>query len=98
MTLYAENDSSQDLGIDFQAIAEEVALAVLDSEGCPFEVTLNLLLTDNRGIREYNRDYRGIDRETDVLSTAFVETRPFFRNLQPPTDSVRRPSPTGSNW
>ena len=29
---------------------------------------MNVLLTDDRGIREMNREYRGIDRETDVLS------------------------------
>jgi probable rRNA maturation factor len=42
--------------------------AVLKSEGCPFDATVNLLITDNEGIREYNRQYREIDKETDVLS------------------------------
>ena len=40
----------------------------MDMENCPYETTVNLLLTDNAGIREYNRDYRDMDRETDVLS------------------------------
>jgi len=29
---------------------------------------MGLLITDNNGIRNYNRQYRGIDRATDVLS------------------------------
>ena len=29
---------------------------------------MSLTFTDNEGIRELNREYRGIDRETDVLS------------------------------
>ena len=29
---------------------------------------LNLLFTDNEGIQELNREFRGIDRATDVLS------------------------------
>lgn len=68
MTLYAENETETDLGIPVEEICRMVAEEVLSSEKCPYEVTLNLLLTDNEGIREYNREYREIDRETDVLS------------------------------
>lgn len=42
--------------------------AVLDAEGCPYETEINVLITDNEGIRLYNKEYRNIDRETDVLS------------------------------
>ncbi len=41
---------------------------VTEMEHCPYETTVSLLLTDNAGIRIYNRQYREIDRETDVLS------------------------------
>lgn len=68
MTLYAENETEVEFEFPVEEIAQTVAEAVLDSEGCPYEVTLNLLLTDNEGIKEYNRQYREIDRETDVLS------------------------------
>jgi len=33
-------------------------------------VEISLALTDNAGIREYNRDYRGKDEPTDVLAFA----------------------------
>ena len=37
------------------------------------QTMVNILLTDNEGIREYNREYRDIDRETDVLSFPNLE-------------------------
>ena len=40
----------------------------LDYVGCPYECSINVLLTDDTGIRDMNRDFRGIDRATDVLS------------------------------
>lgn len=68
MTLYAENKTEIQLPLDVDETARKVAEAVLREEGCPYETSVNLLLTDNEGIREYNRKYREIDRETDVLS------------------------------
>ena len=47
--------------------------AVLVSEGCPFDAQLNLLITDNAGIRDYNNRFRQINRETDVLSFPNVD-------------------------
>ena len=68
MTLYAENDTEVQFDFSVEETATAVIEAVLESENCPYEATVNLLLTDNAGIREYNRQYRNIDRETDVLS------------------------------
>ena len=50
-----------------------VCEAVLESENCPYETQVNVVLTDNSGIREMNRECRGIDRETDVLSFPNVD-------------------------
>ena len=68
MTFYVENETEVTFPFNAEEIVEKVALAVLDAEKCPYEVELNVLLTDNAGIHEYNREYRQIDRETDVLS------------------------------
>lgn len=68
MTFYIENETDVTFSFDTETIVEQVATEVLDMEQCPYEVQLNVLLTDNAGIHEYNREYRGIDRETDVLS------------------------------
>lgn len=70
MTVYTEFEEGvpEDFPFEVQALTEKVAKAVLEAEQCPYETCINLLVTDNEGIREYNRQYREIDRETDVLS------------------------------
>ena len=73
MTFYAENETSCQFDFDWEAVYQEVALAVLDSEECPYETQVNLLLTDNKGIHEFNKETRNIDAPTDVLSFPNVE-------------------------
>ena len=68
MTFYVENETEVTFSFDIEEIVKAVAEEVLDSENCPYEVQINVLLTDNEGIRTFNREYRQIDRETDVLS------------------------------
>ena len=68
MTSYVENETGVSFPFDIQELLDKIMETVMDMENCPYETTVNLLLTDNAGIREYNRDYRDMDRETDVLS------------------------------
>lgn len=42
--------------------------AALETEGVTVPCEINVLVTDDEGIRAINRAYRNIDRETDVLS------------------------------
>ncbi len=73
MTLYVENETEVTYSFDVEQTVEAVAAAVLETEGCPYQAQINVLLTDNEGIREFNRQYRQIDRETDVLSFPNLE-------------------------
>lgn len=73
MTSYVEHETAQSFAFDEKELLDCVAEAVLDSENCPYEAAVNLLLTDGAGIREYNRNYRNIDSETDVLSFPNLE-------------------------
>ena len=73
MTFYVENENRYEFPFSVDALLEQVALAVLEAEKCPYESAINLVITDNEGIREYNRQYREIDRETDVLSFPGVD-------------------------
>lgn len=68
MTFYVENETSEEFPFSVEETVKQVAEKVLDIENCPYEVQINVLLTDNDGIHSFNREYRGIDRETDVLS------------------------------
>ncbi len=73
MTFYVENETEVTFPFDVEELVEKIALEVLDSEGCEYEAQVNVLLTDNEGIHGYNKEYRGIDRETDVLSFPNVD-------------------------
>lgn len=68
MTSYVENETNAEFSFDIQNLVEQIMDAVTQMENCPYETTVNLLVTDNEGIRRYNREYRNIDKETDVLS------------------------------
>lgn len=73
MTFYVENETGEKFPFDEEETAETVCRAVLEEEQCPYEVQITLVITDNEGIREINRESRGIDRETDVLSFPNVD-------------------------
>ena len=68
MTFYVENETEVKFDFDIKKILDQVMTQILDQEKCPYEAQVNLLVTDNEGIREYNRKYREIDAATDVLS------------------------------
>lgn len=68
MTSYVENETEVEMPFDMQEILDKIMDVVMEMEACPYETTVNLLLTDNAGIREYNKNYRELDQETDVLS------------------------------
>ncbi len=73
MTFYAENETTHSFDFDWEEVFHRVVLEVLDSESCPYEAEVNLLLTDNTGIQEFNRENRNIDAPTDVLSFPNIE-------------------------
>lgn len=68
MTFYIENEAEENFPFSVEDTVKAVCEAVLDAEKCPYEVQINVVLTDNARIREINKECRGIDRETDVLS------------------------------
>lgn len=53
---------------DKDAIAGEVIDYILKKENCPWEVEVDILITDSDEVQDYNREYRDIDKTTDVLS------------------------------
>ncbi|MBQ7425377.1 MAG: rRNA maturation RNase YbeY [Lachnospiraceae bacterium] len=68
MTFYVENETGADFGFDIEKTAMDVALEVLGSEECDYDVEIGLTITDDEGIRELNKSFRDIDAPTDVLS------------------------------
>lgn len=68
MTILLEEETEVSFDFDYQALADEVITAACDAEACPYEAEVNLTFVDNERIRGINREYRQIDRPTDVLS------------------------------
>lgn len=68
MTFYFENEVEASFDFDCEEILAQVIQCILELEKCPYEVQVNVLLTDLNGIWEFNRTYRQVDNPTDVLS------------------------------
>ena len=68
MTILLEEETEVSFDFDHKTLANEVIEAACDAENCPYEAEVNLTLVDNDSIHEINREYRQIDRPTDVLS------------------------------
>ena len=73
MTFYVDNETQAQFPFDIAETFERVAREVLKQENCEYEAEISLLITDAEGIRVYNREYRDIDKETDVLSFPAVD-------------------------
>ncbi len=73
MTIRFEQEYELDLGLDYEELADQVINAALDYEKCPYEVEVDITLTNHEGIHEINREYRQIDSPTDVLSFPLVD-------------------------
>ncbi len=73
MTFCVENECEKELPFDVEEVVEKVINQALDSEACPYEVSVSVTLTDNDGIHQLNKEFRDIDRPTDVLSFPNVD-------------------------
>lgn len=72
MTFLIDYETDIEIGIDYSALAKEVADKVLDMENCPYEASVNLVLTDNEEIKRVNTEFRDILAPTDVLSFPMI--------------------------
>jgi len=52
----------------YEELLEKVVNAAIDYVACPYEIELNILLTDDENIHKLNSEFRNIDSATDVLS------------------------------
>lgn len=73
MTFCVENETDQELPFDVEEIVNKVIEKALEQEKCPYEASVAVLLTNNEGIHAMNKEYRNIDRPTDVLSFPNVD-------------------------
>ena len=70
---YTGNEKSFLSEKDIRTIAENVIIGALKHEGCPYEASVELLITGDESIREMNGQFRGLDKSTDVLSFPMID-------------------------
>lgn len=58
---------------ELNALLKSIIDYTLKEENVTLEYELSLIFVDNDSIKEINREYRGIDKETDVLSFPMLE-------------------------
>jgi len=73
MSFYFESEWDGEPFPDCESTLRSVFEKACDYVDCPYECTVNMLLTDDTAIHSMNREFRGIDRATDVLSFPMVD-------------------------
>ena len=69
MNLLIANDTNEDLDLDLiRKKAEKTITEVLRLENISENAEVSLSIVDRQTIHKLNKDYRNVDRETDVLS------------------------------
>ena len=68
MSFYLEEECEVLFDFDYKELAQTVIDFCLEHERFEYAVEVNLTLTNNEGIHLINKEYRQLDRPTDVLS------------------------------
>ena len=73
MTIHFDCDEGFELEPAYEEMISKVIEEALDYEACPYETEVNIVITGNEEIHRVNKEFRNIDRPTDVLSFPAVE-------------------------
>lgn len=93
MSFYIEKECEVSFDFDEEELAKQIIDYAIEYMNFPYEAEVNLTLTDNNGIHEINKEYRQIDRPTDVLSFPLLsyETPGDFSFLEEENDDDFNP-------
>ena len=72
MTIQIDYEAERKLDIDYEKLASKVAAHILETEHCPYDACVNLVITDNEEIKRVNTEFRSIGAPTDVLSFPMI--------------------------
>ncbi len=75
MEIEVFNETKENLDQELSDL-KTLLINVAKDEGLD-NILFNVIIVDNSKIRELNRDYRNIDRETDVISFALEDDKTF---------------------
>ena len=69
VTYYITNEQEKiEYVHEYEALVKKAVEGTLEYEGFDHDCEISITFTDNENIKELNKEYRDIDRETDVLS------------------------------
>ena len=80
---WANDQKAVKVGLSMRLLIKKAIKTTLIHEEFSHDAEISLTFVDNEGIRVLNRDYRGVDRETDVLSFPLMD---FEGGEEPPAD------------
>lgn len=72
MTIEIEKEVNVPFDFDWEELIKTVIIGAIDYEKCPYEAEVSVVMTDKDGIHQINKEFRQIDRPTDVLSFPMV--------------------------
>ena len=81
--IYFMNNTDTAVSYALKMLVRRAVTATLEYEGFHNDCQVSVTFTDNEGIRKINSEFRGIDKETDVLSFPLTD---FEGGEEPPTD------------
>lgn len=81
MELYIDNRQDIEINKETEDLIKKAIEKTLEYEEVSLDYEVSLSFVDNLEIRELNRDYRGIDKETDVLSFPMEDDFPLEGQL-----------------
>ena len=86
MTFYVENETEENFEFDVNKLIADLVNETIDYEKVPFkDISLNVTFTDDETIATVNKEFREIDKSTDVLSFPAIDfSKPAdFSNIKP---------------
>ena len=87
--IYFTNETEQRVPRKVRTLIKCAVISSLEYEGFCNSAEVSVTFTDNEGIRALNSQYRGIDKETDVLSFPLTD---YEATDVPPAEEISRPS------
>lgn len=73
MTLYVEDEGGFVFSFSVEKQLDRLTAFVTGYVGCPYEPEVSVTLVSKEEIHRLNREYRGVDNPTDVLSFPMAE-------------------------
>lgn len=73
MTIYVEDEGGYMFDFSVREQLDKLTAFVVEQVSCPYEVEVSVTMVDKEEIRRLNKEFRNVDRVTDVLSFPMTE-------------------------